>query len=239
MKASFSSFNEHDCVLKANRVDIWEYPLHTLFEGAASLLNLEEKARATRYHFEKHQRRFTIARAMMRLILARYTDEAPEALTFEMNAYGKPALTKTPQLQFNLSHSGDLALLAIGKDYPLGIDLEFFSARPYEGIGRQMFSSSENEALKQTQSLLKPLAFFNVWAQKEAFIKACGLGLSYPTQDFSVKLLPNENQHVHDALHQTTWNMIAFQPKPACCAALCCDLEVNEVRYLRVQLSYR
>ena len=189
--------------------------------------------RANRFHFARHQRRFTAARAGLRLILARYLQQSPTELTFTYNKHGKPELLNT-SLQFNLSHSGDSALLAVGNHFPLGIDLEFFSERPYEGIGNHLFSTRENQALRQVAPHLKPLVFFHIWAQKEAFIKATGLGLAYPTQQFDVAIFPGEEEPIADILHEKTWQMISFMPEVACSAALCCHPLVNDMRYLKL-----
>jgi 4'-phosphopantetheinyl transferase len=168
---------------------------------------------------------------MLRLILSRYCRTPARQLIFDQTPHGKPLLINAPELQFNLSHSGDMALLAVGCDYPLGVDLEFFAARPYEGIGSHMFSVAENQALKAAPAGLRALAFFHMWAQKEALIKACGLGLSYPTQQFDVPALPSTNQPVFDSLHEKTWQMISFQPQVSCCAALCYNSAITEIRY--------
>ncbi len=232
MRNTFKTFDLQHCVLNAKRIDIWQYPLHTVFTEARNLLNNDERIRADRYYFDRHRRRFTIARAMLRLILAHYINERPTQLIFSENKQGKPHLLNAPTLQFNLSHSGDLALLAIGEEFPLGIDLEFFAARPYEGIGSQMFSPKENNALSHLAPIVKPLSFFHVWAQKEALIKACGLGLSYPTTQFDVPSLPPTNQQVYDSLHQQEWHMVSFMPEVACCAALCHHLQIQDIRYL-------
>lgn len=231
MKNSFKTLHFNDFALQNPRIDIWQYSLQTEFKEARSLLSHDEIARADRFYFDKHRRRFTLARAILRLILAHYTSIPPTHLVFQENQYGKPKLKNHPVLEFNLSHSEDMALLAIGRTMPLGIDLEFFSARPYEGIGSQMFSSAENQALKQTTEALQPLVFFHIWSQKEALIKACGLGLSYPTQTFDVPTCPSTNQAVIDPLHKKTWQMISFQPVVGCCAALCFHSQITTIRY--------
>lgn len=239
MKNTFKQLNPHECTLKNTRIDIWQYPLHTEFAAAKLLLSQDELTRAQRYHFAKHQRRFTIARAMLRLILAQYLPISAKEISFTENKYGKPQLENAPFLQFNLSHSEDLALLAVGAHYPVGIDLEFFSSRPYLGIGKQMFSPLENQALNNLQPYLRPLAFFNMWAQKEALIKACGLGLSYPTQQFDVPLLPSISTTVMDSLHHQNWQMVPFMPLINCSAALCHHLSITEIRYLALDAAGR
>ncbi len=228
----FKELDPEDCTLQNQRIDVWQYPLHTEFSDAKSLLNEDELIRANRYHFARHQRRFTIARAITRLILARYINIPAKQINFAYNDHGKPALTNIPLLQFNLSHSADLALLAIGMQFPLGIDLEFFSARPYEGIGSHIFSVKENLELRLLPNMLKPLAFFHLWAQKEALIKACGLGLSYPTKQFDLPLLPPGNQHMEDPKFKQQWHVRSFMPQVNCCAAICYNPQVQNIRYI-------
>jgi 4'-phosphopantetheinyl transferase len=223
-----------DYELKNNRVDIWQFPLTSESSEIFKLLNDSERNRSQRFYFPKHQRRFTNAHGILRLIIGRYIDQLPTALEFTTGPHGKPALSNDTMLQFNLSHSGEMALLAIGKHEPLGIDLEYFSARPYLGIGDHLFSMQETQALLSTPAALKPLVFFNIWAQKEAFIKAIGLGLSYPTQQFDVPILSSSPHIVIDHLHNTTWQLLSFTPEIACCASLCCSPSVQEIRYTKL-----
>ena len=233
MNKTFKMLDQNDCVLKTTRIDIWQFSLDIrVSEAEQALLSDDEQTRAKRFYFERHRRRFTVARATLRLILAHYLALPAKDLLFGYNAQGKPHVDHTTSsLQFNLSHSDELALLAVGKTNPLGIDLEFFSARPYEGIGQQLFSQEENNALRALPSKLKPLAFFHVWSQKEAFIKAIGLGLSYPTQRVTMPILPPTHQGFVDPEYESNWTLISFMPKPLCCAALCHHPSVQDIRY--------
>lgn len=229
--SKFIPLDHQDCTLLSNQVDVWQYSLNATTPGAKALLDTDQQKRADRFIFHKHRRRFITAHAFVRIILAKYLNVKATQLTFTYNAHGKPALSSHPFLQFNLTHSHDLALLAIGLDYPLGIDVEFFSPRPYAGIGSHIFSKREMHELNALPKALKPMGFFNLWTQKEALIKACGLGLSYPTQDFDVPALPSSKEHIQDVLHQKTWQMFSFTPQPASHAALCCDESINQARY--------
>jgi len=221
-------------VLHSQHIDIWQFSLLIEPDQAFDLLNDEEKIRARRYHFERHQRRFIVARAMLRSILAAYLGESARALQFEFNKQGKPSLSHPQAIQFNLSHSGELALLAVGQTYPMGVDLEFFSARPYVDLGAQLFSDDEMQALRNLPQRLQALGFFHVWAQKEAFIKASGLGLSYPTREFTVSALPGSPGLVEDRLHQRVWQMHPFMPLVSCCAALCHDPAIKHIHQQQV-----
>ena len=230
----------NDCDLDPTRIDIWQYPLHNLWDSAHATLSLKEQERAARFHFARHRRRFTCAHAFLRIILSRYLqNKNPHLLEFSENKYGKPQLAQNEQnLQFNLSHSGEYALLAIGQKYPLGVDLELFSAREYLDLAKYMFSKAELTAIQNVHPKLQPITFFNIWAQKEAFIKACGLGLSYPTQEFDVPHLPSNNQKVLDNKHKQEWRITSFQPTITSCGAICNSKHVTEIRYLILE-DYR
>ncbi|MDF1684721.1 MAG: 4'-phosphopantetheinyl transferase superfamily protein [Legionellaceae bacterium] len=223
--------------LNARRIDIWSFALDTpLPHPGAALLNAEEQARAERFHFPHHQHHFTRARMMLRLILARYLNIPADQLVFDYAEHGKPFLPHYPELQFNLSHSGNQGLLAIGKTHALGIDIEKYADRPYEGIGSHVFSDQENATLKRMHPSLKPMVFFNFWAQKEAFIKMLGLGLSYPTTRLTVPTYSSTHNTVHDPVYLGTSKILAFMPRLAYCAALCHHPSIQDITYSELSL---
>lgn len=228
----FLSMTTEECSLQQERIDIWEFSLDNLPDWAMATLEEEELHRAQRFHFPHHQRRFAVSHAMLRAILGRYLGQAPAELVFTYGAHGKPEVKNNYNLQFNLTHSGELALLAIGQQFPLGIDVEFFSTRPYIGLANTVFSSSEVAELSALPLWMQPLGFFHVWAQKEALIKACGLGLSYPTKEFTVSVIPPTKTNIKDTRHRKNWQMISFMPKISCSAALCCDTTIQHIRYI-------
>jgi 4'-phosphopantetheinyl transferase len=227
----FTPLNTEHCILNESRIDLWEFSLAQELPDANQLLNPSEQARGNRFYFSHHKRRFCTARAVMKIILSRYLNTSPRRLEFTYNPQGKPEIITSQKLHFNLSHTGDLALLAIGKGFPMGVDIEQYSARSYEGIAKNLFADSELAEFIKLPTPLKPAIFFHIWAQKEAFIKACGLGLSYPTKQFAVPTTPPTKQLVYDPLHQMTWQLRSFMPKIACSGALCYHPSVREIRY--------
>lgn len=233
----FTPLNIQNCILNESRIDLWQFSLEQEFNNADQLLNADERARGDRFYFSRHKRRFKTARATLRVILAKYLNTAPDRLEFTYNAYGKPSVVNSQKLQFNISHTGDLAILAVGKSFPLGVDIEHYSARPYEGIAKNLFSDQEYAELMKVSSSLKPAVFFHVWAQKEAFIKACGLGLSYPTKDFNVPTSIPTKQLVDDPLHNMTWQLRSFMPKALCSGAICHHPTVREIRHGMIELT--
>lgn len=230
----FQPMSATDCQLQTTRIDVWQFSLNDLPIQAIELLDSDEQIRAKRFYFAKHQRRFTVARAMMRLILGRYLNESPTSLHFFYNKYGKPELLHHKKPEFNLSHSGDLALLAVGQTLAMGIDLECFSARPWMNIADNAFSPKEIARLKTQPKHLIPICFFQIWAQKEAFIKATGLGLSYPTTEFSVPNSDTNNPFIDDTINNKSWKIQSFMPHIACAGALCHDPLITTLRHISV-----
>jgi 4'-phosphopantetheinyl transferase len=192
------------------------------------LLSADEQARAERFYFERDQRKFIVTRAVLRLLIGRYLDITPAKVQFEYQEHGKPALARTTALgdfQFNISHSGEMALLAFTYGRPIGVDIEY--SRPLddaERVAKRSFSPGEFEVFRRLPTGQKQEAFFNCWTRKEAFIKAIGEGLSHPLDQFDVAFAPGEKPGflyiAGDEQAAGHWSLKALQPAPSYIAAL-------------------
>ncbi|NWG08473.1 MAG: 4'-phosphopantetheinyl transferase superfamily protein [Chloroflexi bacterium] len=182
-------------VLQPNQVHVWRVFLDrgpVSAQWIESTLSAEEAERAARFHFDRDRQRFVIAHAALRDILSRYLGCRPKALTFSVNSYGKPELTNH-ELEFNLSHSGDYALIAAARGHKVGVDVEHIRMdKDLESIANRFFSPSELSEFMALPPERKAVGFFNCWTRKEAYIKAQGLGLSLSLDSFDVSLTPNE-----------------------------------------------
>jgi 4'-phosphopantetheinyl transferase len=151
-----------------------------------TLLDSDERARAARFRFARDRRRFVVRRGRARQWLAEAAGGNPARLRFTADAHGKPMLADGPH--FSLSHSGETMMLAIG-DAELGCDVEAIDpALDWPPLARSFFSDAENAALAALAPEAARTAFFACWSRKEAFIKALGLGLSYPLDAFTVSV---------------------------------------------------
>jgi len=157
-------------------------------DALAPHLSPDEAARAARFVFERDRIAYRIGRGRLREILGAHTGEAPEALRFTYGDHGKPALPGGPE--FNLSHSGGLACLAIS-DRVLGVDIEAHREIE-EGVAERFFSPAEYAALSALPASGWTDGFFRCWTRKEAVVKAMGDGLSIPLDRFDVTLGPGE-----------------------------------------------
>ena len=152
----------------------------------AAWLDDAERARAARFRFARHRRRFVVRRGRAREWLARAAGGDPARLRFTANAHGKPELKDGPR--FSLSHSGETMMLAIG-DAELGCDIEAIDPTlDWPPLARSFFSPHENAALAALAPDAARAAFFACWTRKEAFVKALGRGLSYPLDAFTVSV---------------------------------------------------
>ncbi|MCX7115912.1 MAG: 4'-phosphopantetheinyl transferase superfamily protein [Gammaproteobacteria bacterium] len=223
------TLNTHPYSLSPSHIDVWRIALEPScpFEHQLNWLNAEELERFRRFYFPQHRRRFAQARLAVKTILARYLNCLPSTLYFQYQTYGKPEFAHTSQIKFNISHSQDVALLAVGQQQTLGIDIEQFSCRPFLGIAAHFFSPTEQAYLQHSPPALLALRFFSIWSRKEALIKANGFGINYPTQ--SIDLL--KTGPFHDPLHDQSWSMLTFFPQPAFAASLCYHPSIETIQH--------
>jgi 4'-phosphopantetheinyl transferase len=179
--------------VRPDHVDVWATALDPAPSTQARLehwLDADERARAARFVFPRDARRFRVARGTLREILGGYLGVAPAAVRFVYAAAGKPAVAMPEArgaVEFNVSHSGEVALYAIGGAGRIGVDVE--QIRPLadlEALAERSFSAAERRALLALSPAEREPAFFACWTRKEAFIKALGDGLSYPLDAFTV-----------------------------------------------------
>jgi len=176
--------------LAADRVDCWFVSLATFpadAEGpAVAILSEDEGKRATRFHFERQRQCYIRSHAALRLLLARYLMTAPDSIAIVADAFGRPMLAAPAgDLEFNLSHSGDAALVGVSLRSPLGVDIELVRDVPdFLAIAERHFAPSEVEDLLRLAPERRCGGFYVTWTRKEAFVKALGLGLSFPLDAF-------------------------------------------------------
>jgi phosphopantetheinyl transferase len=147
--------------------------------GAESwgILSADEQKRAGRFRFERDQRRYIAGRAFLRNILGGALGRAPVDLVFQYTPAGKPFLGESG-LHFNISHSADRFLCAVGRGAEVGVDLERLVAIPeMTGVGEKCFSPAEQVELRRAPEAARIETFYRLWTRKEAAVKCRGVGL--------------------------------------------------------------
>ncbi len=165
-------------VAQFTAVDLWQVDLdHAPLNGAAEWLAPSEHERAGRFVFERDARRYRAAHVALRRLLSDRFGLAPRA-ELATGAHGKPMLPAGLHGGFNLSHSGPVALLAVGDHEGLGIDVECLGPRHDElAVAQQSFSESELAELHAAPASDLAHVFLRGWTRKEACLKAVGIGL--------------------------------------------------------------
>ena len=172
------------CLLPPD-VQVWAAWLDLPGEGISgfwSTLSIGERERAARFASERERARFVAARGLLRTILGTSLGAAPQSVEFLYGAKGKPSLggaLARSGLQFNLAHSGGLAVFAVARDRPVGVDVE--QLRPMPDLSElidRYFSASECAEMKSLAEDEGLRGFFKIWTRKEALLKATGEGIT-------------------------------------------------------------
>lgn len=195
----------------------------------AACLSPDEHSRAARFHFERDRRRFAASRATLRIVLSSYGCGDARQLRFSYGERGKPALDRAwhaASIEFNLAHSHDLVLVAVGRGQALGVDVEF--VRPMadlQGVAGLVCSPAELSSLLETPPAQRCESFLRCWTRKEAYVKAIGAGLSLALDRLHVgcataapgQALPTVGAQAGDA---TAWRLHDLRPAPGYIGAL-------------------
>jgi 4'-phosphopantetheinyl transferase len=199
----------------------------------------DERLRAERLLDPARRRRFIASRAWARRIIAYYMDVPPAELVFGLGDNGKPQVHpagSSAGLEFSLSHSGDLALLAIARGSRVGVDVEQ-RHRPaaYLAIARRFFAREEYLALKDIPDAgVLAERFLVCWTRKEAYLKATGFGLTRGMSHFEVTVASElPPRLVTDRLDPTAadrWAFLDLKVPSSYCAALVAEAPLEHLQ---------
>jgi 4'-phosphopantetheinyl transferase len=188
------------------------------------LLSEDEKARVARLKDPDAASQQKISRGILRLLLGRYTGIEPKFLGFSYSEFGKPYLSNpaNSKICFNLSHSGNLLLIAVVKGKQIGIDVEKYDGKiDISGIASMVFSPEEQSSLSRSKDTVHD--FYELWTAKEAILKSTGLGFSYPSNKFSVVISKDNVQHLKitsDLPSGSDFSLESFSPVEGYSAAI-------------------
>lgn len=179
--------------LALGNVHLWQARLdqsRDCVERLVGYLSAEDIAHAAQFQFERDRDRFIVAHAALRTILGTYLHQPAASIVVSRNIWGKPGLARAHRnnsLDFNLSHSRDVALIALALNKRVGVDVEYLRGDlPIDELSNTFFSPKERKILAALPLEARIVAFFRCWCRKEAYLKARGVGLNVPLDSFDV-----------------------------------------------------
>jgi 4'-phosphopantetheinyl transferase len=220
--------------LEENKVIIWLLDLNkTVFDLAwlVSLLSDSELKKSQKLVFDKDKKRYIVSHGILRILLGKYIGLPPGFVEYRFNRYGKPELNvdiNPEKIKFNLSHSHEKILFAFSRGRELGVDIEYLDPKfPTSDISKRFFSPQEVQELINLPKEQQIQGFFKCWTQKEAYIKAKGMGLSIPLDSFDVSVSPVDPagliSNKNEPLEIFKWKIQEIQIEGNYASAICAE----------------
>jgi 4'-phosphopantetheinyl transferase len=186
----------NELFISRSELHVWKIDLTQFskeYGNHMAILSELEQRNLNAFRFAKDRLRYAITHSMKRLIIANYLKTNPKTLAFTLGKHGKPAISRSCNwlnLHFNLSHSHHLIVIAITVSDVLGIDVEYHTKTlTIEALAEMVFSSCEKNTFNSLPSRSEKVkAFFRCWTRKEAYLKACGIGIQMDLKCISVAM---------------------------------------------------
>ncbi|MBQ4839736.1 4'-phosphopantetheinyl transferase family protein [Pseudoalteromonas luteoviolacea] len=182
------------------------------------MLSDEERAHYLRFIYDGHRHQYLVTRALVRCTLSRYCpDIAPHQWQFKKSRFGKPAIVNrlNAPLYFNLSHTKGAVVLAVNYVGEVGVDIEWIQRREkITDIATRYFTQHEIKTLQAMDPVTQRHHFYQLWTLKEAYIKACGQGMSLPLNQFYFQFLKQRIHVCHtkpSSLVSENYHFLQFQ----------------------------
>jgi 4'-phosphopantetheinyl transferase len=221
--------------LSISNVQVWRVGLGSPTAADISILNDDERQRWSRFR-QPHANRFAIARIALRRILAHQLGVAFNDVRITQCGTSKPLLAAPHDdvsLSFNISHSHELALVAVAGVRDVGIDIERIRKVEHSvDIARRFFAPSEYALIQRAAEADRAALFTRSWTAKEAVTKCLGLGLSMPLNDFAVRIGPECTSVEWFIGERPDLIVRSFAPQHGYVAAIATPLAITEVHYV-------
>jgi len=229
-------------VLNTDSIQIWHGTIaaeDAHYQNYWRILDADEQARAGKFKNDLLRKRYVEVHGRLRNLLAGILNESPEKIRIKTAEHGKPYLVDTPELAFNLSHSADAMVIAVGRNCRLGVDVEFCKPRTSMiGLVDKCFAEEEIAYWNALPEAQQTVEFYRFWTRKEAFVKAMGHGISL---GLSLCVVNPENPtgflRVPEGCGEaSTWHVEDIDLGPGVCSALVADKDIVGVKLIALEL---
>ncbi len=228
-------------IINDDEIHIWRFnldPVKSFNEFFINLLSDEEKKQVEKIKLGDVKNRSIISKAIIKNIISNYLGLNIKQIIFSYNEFGKPVIPErinSFRLNFNISHSGDLGLIAITRKNLIGIDVEKMNELDQiDDIINLCFTETEKYMLSCLESTEKKEVFYKIWTGKEAFIKAIGKGFSFPLKNISFRLNSKKEMVIGEILDPMNtgkdWQIYNFNPQDNYTSALVINNNYFKIR---------
>lgn len=233
--------------LRADEVHLWVVPLSAQPEQLSyfrSILSADERERAGRLRKTRDRERRTVAWGSLRYLLSGYGVGEPDEIQFEPGPFGKPGIQSSgANLEFSISHSEERALLGLTLGRRIGVDLEY--VRPDLDVllvAEAHFSCDEFQQLSHLSVSEQREAFYCGWTRKEAYLKACGTGLSIGLDRVRVSFHPTKAAIIDGlggrSVSSTDWTLKHLSPEAGYLGAVAVEARDVGFKFFRLELHH-
>lgn len=180
-------------------------------------LSSQEREKYRRFRFAEDRHRYLVSHALVRNVLSKYAETLPGAWVFSQSDHGRPEVANPglSALRFNLSHTSGLVICIVTSACDCGVDVEKVQIRHNPiGVAKRMFSNPEFEHMQQLSGRKQLDYFFTRWTLREAYTKARGMGITFPTHKlcFHIQSAGEVNIDFHADIHDKheDWQLETF-----------------------------
>lgn len=168
--------------IRDNQVDIWKFELNSNSADSylefSYILSDDELLACNKLIRKQHKQYQLLSKIILRLVISSYINIQPSLITFQYDSFGKPQINFT-DFHFNISHSEAMLVIAISNN-AIGVDIEKIKdIQNWNEISASFLTQNELSQITQYKIEEQKLLFYSYWTQKEALLKAVGVGLNH------------------------------------------------------------
>ncbi len=224
--------------MSINEVELWHGKVSAEdahYQAYWGVLDEVEQTHAGKIKNTLLHKRYVEVHGRLRNLLAPMLNQPPEKIRIKKAGHGKPYLADYPELAFNLSHTADRLMIAVGRDCQLGVDIEICKPRVnLSGLVNKCFAEEEAFYWTQLPETQKNQAFYRFWTRKEAFVKATGHGIALGLSHCVINPEnPTEFLRVPDLCGQaSSWHVLDIDLGEGICSALVVDKKLSVIKLM-------
>lgn len=224
--------------MNAEIVELWHGKVtveDANYQAYWCVLDEAEQNQARKFKNVLLRQRYVEIHGRLRKILAQRLNQSPEKINIKKTGHGKPYLPEHPELAFNLSHTADRLIIAVGWNCQLGVDIEICKQRiNLSGLVDKCFAEEEAGYWSKLPETEKNREFYRFWTRKEAFVKATGHGIALGLNHCVINPVnPTEFLRVPDICGQASeWHVLDIDLQEGIYSALAADKQFSVIRLM-------